>query len=390
MIRITDNNINTLIYLDHNATTPVAPEVRAAMMPYLQGEFGNPSSSYWLGTKSKEGVEHARKEVASLLGCKNHEVIFTSGGSESNNMVLKGLIDFKNPENFHIITSAVEHPAILNPTLFLMKIGVKITILPVDNFGRVSIKDVQKAILPNTILISIMLANNETGTLQPINEISKTAREYGIPVHTDAAQAIGKIKVDVKELGVNFLTVAGHKLYAPKGIGALFIREGQQIIPLIHGAGQESGRRAGTENVILAAGLGAACRIAGEGLQKNHKKMEMLRDRLQKLLFEDLDGLVLNGHPEERLPNTLNVAIPGLDGGKILEGLPEVMASKGAACHDQTVKLSHVLAAMAVSSETGMGTLRLTVGRDNTMDQMDEAARLIIKQVNRMRDQTSE
>jgi len=383
---MTKNNPNTLIYLDHNATTPVAQEVVAAMMPYLQEEFGNPSSGYWLGTKAKEGVEQARKEVASLLGCQNHEVIFTSGGSESNNMVLKGLIDFKNPEKFHIITSAVEHPAILNPALFLMEIGVKVTILPVNHFGQVDPEDVQKAILPNTTLITIMLANNETGTLQPIKEISKIAQEYDIPVHTDAAQAIGKIEVKVNELGVNFLTVAGHKLYSPKGIGALFIREGQYITPLIHGAGQESGKRAGTENVTLAVGLGAACRIAKERFKDNYKKMDMLRNRLQDLMFEGLDGLVLNGHPKERLPNTLNGAIPGLDGGQILEGLPSIMASTGAACHDKTVKLSHILAAMAVPPEIGMGALRLTVGRDNTMEQMDEAARLIIDQVNRMRD----
>jgi len=383
---MTKNNPNTLIYLDHNATTPVAQEVVAAMMPYLQEEFGNPSSGYWLGTKAKEGVEQARKEVASLLGCQNHEVIFTSGGSESNNMVLKGLIDFKNPEKFHIITSAVEHPAILNPALFLMEIGVKVTILPVNHFGQVDPEDVQKAILPNTTLITIMLANNETGTLQPIKEISKIAQEYDIPVHTDAAQAIGKIEVKVNELGVNFLTVAGHKLYSPKGIGALFIREGQYITPLIHGAGQESGKRAGTENVTLAVGLGAACRIAKERFKDNYKKMDMLSNRLQDLMFEGLDGLVLNGHPKERLPNTLNVAIPGLDGGQILEGLPSIMASTGAACHDKTVKLSHILAAMAVPPEIGMGALRLTVGRDNTMEQMDEAARLIIDQVNRMRD----
>lgn len=383
---MTENNPDTLIYLDHNATTPVAQEVIAAMMPYLQEEFGNPSSGYWLGTKAKEGVEQARREIASLLGCQNHEVIFTSGGSESNNMVLKGLIDFKNPEKFHIITSAVEHPAILNPALFLMEIGVKITILPVNRFGQVDPEDIQKAILPNTTLITIMLANNETGTLQPIKEISKIAREYDIPVHTDAAQAVGKIEVDVNELGVNFLTVAGHKLYGPKGVGALFIREGQYITPLIHGAGQESGKRAGTENVTLATGLGAACRIAKERLKDNYKKMDMLRNRLQDLMFEGLDGLVLNGHPKERLPNTLNVAIPGLDGGQILEGLPSIMASTGAACHDKTVKLSHVLAAMSVPPKTGMGALRLTVGRDNTMEQMDGAARLIINQVNRMRD----
>jgi cysteine desulfurase len=372
-------------YLDHNATTPVDPDAIKAMMPFLQKEFGNPSSGYSLGIRAKEGVDRARQEVASLLKCRKHEVIFTSGGSESNNMVLKGLIDFKNPKKFHIVTSAVEHPAILNPVLFLMELGVGVTILPVDSFGQVDPRDVQEAILPNTILITIMLANNETGTLQPIKEISKIAQEHGIAVHTDAAQAVGKTDVDVDELGIDFLTLAGHKLYGPKGIGALYIRNDQNITPLIHGAGQESGKRAGTENVILTAGLGAACRIAKKKLVDDFMEMTMLRNLLQELLFEGLDGLVLNGHPEDRLPNTLNVSVPGLEGTQILEGLPTIMASTGAACHDQTVKLSHVLSAMSVPLEIGMGALRLSVGRSNTMDQIEEAAQLIINQVKRMR-----
>ncbi len=376
---------DSLIYLDHNATTPVDPEAVKAMMPYLQKEFGNPSSNYSLGQRAKEGVEHARQEIASLLKCQPNEVIFTSGGSESNNLVLKGLIDLKNPEKSHVITCAVEHPAILNPALFLMELGVEVTILPVDSLGQVDPKDVHDAILPNTTLITIMLANNETGTLQPIQKISRIAQEHGIAVHTDAAQAIGKIEVDVNELGVDFLTVAGHKLYGPKGIGALYIRKNRDITPLIHGAGQESGKRAGTENIILAAGLSTACRIAKKKFKDNFQKMEMFRNRLQKLLFEGLEGLVLNGHPEERLPNTLNVSVPGLEGNRILEGLPTIMASTGAACHDQTVKLSHVLSAMAVPPEIGMGALRLSVGRSNTMDQIEEAAQLIINQVKRMR-----
>jgi cysteine desulfurase len=348
-------NSGKFIYLDHNATTPVDPEAVKVMLPYLQEEFGNPSSGYALGLKAKQGVEQARKEVASILGCENDEVIFTSGGTESNNMVLKGLIDFKNPEKFHMITCAVEHPAILNPAVFLMELGVNVTILPVDRFGQVRPDAVQKAILPNTGLISIMLANNETGTLQPIKEISNIAREHGIPVHTDAAQAVGKIEVNVNELGVDFLSVAGHKVYGPKGVGALFIRNGRNLTPLMHGAAQEAGKRAGTENIILAAGLGAACHVARERLKHDIKNMKTLRDRLQELLFGELDGLVLNGHPHERLPNTLNVSVPGLEGGQILEGLPTLMAS-----------------------------LRLTVGRSNTMDQIEKAAELIINQVKRM------
>ena len=382
---MTDRNSERFIYLDHNATTRVDQEAVKAMMPYLKDEFGNPSSGYLLGMRAKEGLERAREEVALLLGCQNQEIVFTSGGSESNNMVLKGLIDFIRPEKFHIITSAVEHPAILNPLLFLMELGVKVTVLPVDPLCRVDPEAVKKAILPQTTLITIMLANNETGTLQPIKEISKIGREHGIPIHTDAAQAVGKMEVDVNDLGVDFLSVAGHKLYAPKGVGALYIRNGQDLTPLIHGAGQEYGKRPGTENIILAAGLGAACRIAKKRLKSDYQNMETLRNRLQELLFKGLDDLVLNGHPEKRLPNTLNIAVPGIEGGLILEGLPKIMASTGAACHDRIVKLSHVLSAMGVAPEIGMGALRFSVGRSNTFEQIEEAAGLIINQVKWMR-----
>ena len=376
-----------LIYLDHNATTPVDPAAVNAMIPFMEDEFGNPSSGYDLGARAKEGVEQARREVASLLGCDPDEVIFTSGGSESNNMVLKGVIDFKCPEKFHVITSAVEHPAILNPALFLMELGVKLTVLPVDRFGRVDPAKVKEAILPDTVLISIMLANNETGTLQPVREISEIGKAHGIAVHTDAAQAVGKLDVDVEDLEVDFLTVAGHKFYGPKGVGALYIRDGRKITPLIHGAGQEVGKRAGTENIILAAGLGAACATAKKRLTQDIHNIRTLRDRLEKLLFEGIEGLVLNGSPDERLPNTLNVSVPALEGAGILEGVPKIMASTGAACHDKTIKLSHVLSAMGVPPEIGMGALRLTVGRSNTMDQIEEAAQLIINQVKGMRNE---
>ncbi|RLB30336.1 MAG: cysteine desulfurase NifS [Deltaproteobacteria bacterium] len=369
------------IYLDHNATTPVDPAVLSAMMPYLRNEFGNPSSGYPLGIRAKESIEQARKDVASLLGCKPGEIIFTSGGTESNNMVLKGVVDFRAPQETHIVTCAVEHPAILNPALFLVELGVKVTVLSVDRSGLVDPADVAEAILPETKLISIMLANNETGTIQPLKEISKVAREKGIPVHTDAAQAVGKLQVDVNELGVDFLTVAGHKVYAPKGVGALFIREDRHIQPLIHGAAQEGGKRAGTENVILAVGLGAACRIAAQRLKEDMEKMQLYRDRLQELLFGEIEGLVLNGHPTLRLPNTLNVSVPGLEGNLILQGLTGLMASTGAACHDKRVKLSHVLSAMGVPPKIGMGALRLTVGRTNTLEQIEEAAGMIVGRV---------
>ncbi len=374
-----------IIYLDHNATTPIDPAAVQAMRGVMEEEFGNPSSAYFLGKRAKELVDEARSDLASLLGCDPDEVIFTSGGSESNNMVLKGIMDLRRPDEFHIITSAVEHPAILNPALFLMELGVEVTVLPVDRFGRVNPDDVQKALRPQTSLISIMLANNETGTLQPVKDVVRIGRENSIPVHTDAAQAVGKLPFDVRDLGVDFLSVAGHKLYAPKGVGALFIKKGRNLTPLIHGASQEMGKRAGTENSILAVGLGKACKVAKQRIREDVIHSKTVRDKLEDLLFKNLDRLVLNGHPSDRLPNTLNVSVPGVEGAKILEGIPSLMASTGAACHDRSVKLSHVLSAMGVAPEVGMGALRFSVGRNNTMEQIERAAWLIIERVNALR-----
>jgi len=354
-------------------------------MECMDEDFGNPSSGYTLGVRAKEKVETARRQVAALLGCKSSEVIFTSGGSESNNMAIKGLIDFSKPRKHHIITSAVEHPAILNPVLYCQELGVRLTVLPVDHYGIISLDDLQKSIKPDTCLISIMLANNETGTLQPVKEIAGIAKEYGVPFHTDAAQAVGKIPVDVNELGVDLLSVAGHKFYGPKGAGALFIREGLNVTPLIHGAGQESGKRAGTENVVFASGLGVACRVAGESLKQDITGIKALRDRLQEMLFDNIEGLVLNGHPEKRLPNTLNISVPHIEGARMLEGLPGLAASTGAACHDRSVKLSHVLSAMKVSPEVGMGALRLSLGRSNDVNQIETAAAQIIARVKEMK-----
>ena len=301
-------------------------------------------------------------------------------------MVIKGLVNPAHASGCHVITSSVEHPGRFEPGP-----------LPHGARGRpdgpprgrpgpgVDPDDVRRAIGPKTVLISVMLANNETGTLEPVKEIARIAREREVPVHTDAAQAVGKIPVDVGELGVDFLTVAGHKLYAPKGAGALFVREGRTLTPLVHGAAQEGGRRAGTESPIMAAGLGEACRVAGDRLQDDTRNARAMRDRLQALLFEAVDDLVLNGPEGERLPNTLNVCVPGVEGAAILEGVPSIYASTGAACHDRTVSLSHVLSAMGVSPEVGMGALRLTVGRSNTMEQIEEAAGLLIECIRRMR-----
>lgn len=375
-----------MIYLDYNATTPLDGEVVDAISRHMSGNcWGNPSSSHIAGVRAKEVLEAARKQVADLLGCRPGEVVFTSGGTESNNAVLMGVAYSLRKKGKHIITSSIEHPSILQPALFLLENGWDVTFLPVDGSGLVDPADLRKAIRPDTILISIMHANNETGTVQPITDMSSIAREHGILFHTDAAQTAGKIETAVDTLGVDFLAMCGHKLYAPKGIGVLYIREGLRIEPLIHGSGQEGGRRPGTENVILAIGLGAACVSARRFLDAEGGNRERgLRDLLLELITSAIPEVVLNGHGEKRLPNTLNISFPGLSGGKILEGIPEVCASTGAACHDRSVGVSHVLAAMGVSKEVGMGAVRLSVGRPTTEVEVREAARLIVNTVRGM------
>lgn len=317
------------IYLDFNASTPIAAEVTTAMQEILDSSlFGNPSSDHWAGRPAHEAVEKARTQVATLLGCVPDEVVFTSGGSEANNQALKGTFFASRHGHPHIITTQVEHPAILSPCRFLERLGAQVTLLPVDSFGRVDPDDVRRAVKPETILVSVMHANNDVGTIQPIAEISRVARELRIPFHTDAAQSIGKIRTNVGELGVDLLSVAGHKLYGPKGVGALYIRTGLQLEPLIHGAGHEAGRRAGTENVLLDVGLGAACELAESWI--GMEAILNLRDQFwNRLTSEFGNGVLLNGHPTERLPNTLNVSFPGRVGVDILHLLPSVAASTG-------------------------------------------------------------
>lgn len=374
-----------MIYLDYNATTPLAAEVVQGIQPYLQEEFGNPSSDYPLGQRAKAAVEGARAKVAALLGALPEEIVFVSGASEANNWVLKGVAHYRQAQGRHLVTTTIEHPAVLNPCLFLLEEGWEVTFVKVDGRGLVDPEEIRRAIRPGTVLISVMLANNETGAIQPVAAISKVAREHGIPLHTDAAQAVGKIPVNVRELGVDFLTVAGHKLYAPKGIGALYIRAGQQLTPLIHGASQEGGRRAGTENVILDVALGLACELAQQRLTADMAHFQANRDQLYALLAAGFPGLVLNGPVRERLPNTLNVSFPHLSGSEILAGIPELAASTGAACHGPEVKLSHVLAAMGVPPEVGKGAVRLSVGRRTTPADVSRAADLILDRVRSLR-----
>lgn len=362
--------MNKRIYLDFNASTPAAPEVITAMRAVMEEPYGNPSSGHWAGTAAREALEKARAQVAGVLGCKPAEVVFTSGGSEANNAAIKGLFFAKTASNPHIITTQVEHPAILNPCRFLERLGALVTYLPVDRFGRVDPGDVQRALRPSTVLISVMHANNEVGTTQPIQEIARIARPRGVLLHSDAAQSVGKIPTNVRELGVDLLSVAGHKLYAPKGVGALYIREGVSIEPLIHGAGHESGRRAGTENVLLDVALGAACELAlSRGVTD---AVRTLRDLFWRMLQDKFgDRVVLNGHPFQRLPNTLNVSFLGTSGAEMLGRVPEVAASTGSACHAGSVELSPVLRAMGVSPEVGMGAVRFSLGRTTTRDDIE-------------------
>ena len=364
------------IYLDFNASTPIAPEVAEAMKPFLTQHYGNPSSHHWAGEPAKEAVEQARRQVADLLQCQPDEIVFTSGGSESNNHVIKGAFFASKEKKGHLITTRIEHPAVLNPCRFLEGIGAEVTYVDVDRYGRVDPGDIEKAVTARTVLITVMHANNEVGTIQPIEEISRIAKKHKILFHTDAAQSVGKIDTKVNELGVDLLSLAGHKLYAPKGVGALYIREGTSIEPLIHGAGHESGRRAGTENVLLIVGLGKACEIARKYLEDN--KIRNLRDRLWTLLHDNFgNGVILNGHPSHRLPNTLNVSFVGKIGCDILPRLNGVAASTGAACHSGSVELSPVLKAMGVPPEVGMGAIRFSLGRTTTPEELESVIQLL-------------
>jgi cysteine desulfurase len=358
------------IYLDYNASTPIDPAVAAAMKPFLHDHFGNPSSGHWASTGAKAALEMARSQVAALLGCHNDEIVFTSGGSEANNLALKGAYFALRGKGDHIVTTRIEHPAIIEPCRFLERLGAQITFLPVDGTGRVDPDDVRRAITPRTILVSIMHANNEVGTIEPIEECARIAHEHDILFHTDAAQSVGKIPTDVNQLGVDLLSIAGHKVYAPKGVGALFVRRSVFLEPLIHGAGHESGRRAGTESALLAVGLGKASELARDLSPMD--RVRALRDHfwaeLQKLFG---NRVALNGHPTHRLPNTLNVSFVGRIGAEILARLDGVAATTGSACHSGRIELSPVLEAMGVEAEVGMGAVRFSLGRATTRDEID-------------------
>jgi cysteine desulfurase len=358
------------IYLDCNASTPIDPAVATAMKPFLEDHYGNPSSGHWASTEAKTALETARGQVAALLGCNNDEIVFTSGGSEANNLAVKGSYFALRDKGDHIITTRIEHPAIIAPCRFLEHLGARVTYLPVDATGRIDPNDLRKAITARTILVSIMHANNEVGTIEPIEDCARIAREHGVLFHTDAAQSAGKVPTNVNELGVDLLSIAGHKVYVPKGVGAVFLRRGVRFEPLIHGAGHEGGRRAGTESALLAVGLGKACELARDLAPMD--RVRALRDHFWHELRNRFgNGVVLNGHPTHRLPNTLNASFVGLVGAEILERLEPVAASTGSACHSGRIELSPVLEAMGVAPEIGLGAIRFSLGRTTARDEID-------------------
>ncbi len=368
------------IYLDHNATTPVAPEVFAAMAPWLQQHYGNPSSSHVYGRRAAQAVARAREQVAGLIGAQPREVVFTGCATEANNLALLGAAQAMDPAQRHLAISSIEHPAVAAPAAALRDRGWQVTVVPVDDHGRTSAAAVEQALRAETALVSVMHANNEVGTLQPIADIAAITRRRGILLHTDAAQSVGKLPVNVDALGVDLLTIAGHKFGAPKGVGALYVRTGMPIRPILHGAEQEHGLRPGTENVALIVAFGAAAALAAADLPALSARLRLLRDRLHDRLAAGVPGLQLNGHAEQRLPNTLHVSFPGVDGRELLAAVADtVAASVGSACHSDHDTVSGVLAAMGIDAARARGAVRLSVGRTTGADEVDCAAAALVQ-----------
>ena len=364
------------IYLDYNATTPIAPEVADAMIPMIRERFGNPSSSHWSGMDAKDAVDLARRQIAQLLECSTEEIIFTGCATESNNLAVLGSALFRKAG--HIITSAIEHPAVLEVCRYCRQQGFDLSILPVDGDGLINPADVKSAIRPNTILITIMHANNETGVIQPVKTISDIARSHGIPFHTDAAQSCGKIRVTADDTGADLLTIAGHKFYGPKGIGALYIRKGTQIRKIFHGANHENNLRPGTENVVGIIGLGAACELASRNLPERTAHLKFTRDLLHQLILEKSPDVRMNGPEFQRLPNTLSLGFKNLTTSSLLNELLDLAVSAGAACHSAgQIDISHVLKAMNVPAEYAMGTLRFSTGMMTTEAEIRIAAGMV-------------
>jgi cysteine desulfurase len=371
------------VYLDYNATTPIDPEVFKAMLPYLQTHYGNPSSAYAMGQANKVAINKARQQVAALIKATPDEIYFTACATESNNLALQGVAFANRDKGKHLITSATEHPAVINVCKYLETQGFDVSYLPVDANGQVHPEDLKKALRPDTVLVSIMLANNEVGTLQPINELAAIARQHKVLFHTDAAQALGKIETDVQQLGVDLLSIAGHKLYAPKGIGALYVKKGTSIKPQLYGASQENGLRPGTENVPYMVALGLACEIAGRDYKRNVSVMLSAKERLLNGLKSHLGELItVNGAAAPTLPNTLSVAFKGVDAHALVASISdEVLLATGSACHAHSIEPSAVLKAMHVDTVTALSTVRISTGKHTSFEDIDKAIEVIVKKV---------
>jgi len=378
-----------LIYLDNAASTAVHPEVIKEMMPYFDSQYGNPSSIHQFGRKAKNAIEKARKQVAALIGAEPDEILFTSGGTESNNTILYGITKLQGShlDQNHIITSSIEHEAILQPCKKFENIGIKITYLPVDEHGIVNPDDITNSINPHTVLVSIMFANNEVGTIQPIKEISEICKKYQIPFHTDAVQAVGKVPINVKELGVDALSISSHKINGPKGIGALFIKKGVIITPQILGGGQENGMRSGTENVASIVGFGKACEIAKERLNENISHFQTLHSSMLSKIVKEISHVKLNGHPGKRIFNNIHLTFLGVQGEDLIIKLDEhgIAASTGSACSVHTQKASHVLKAMGFNHEQITGSLRISFGYMNTLNEVNQTVEVLKKVVAELR-----
>ena len=375
------------VYLDHNATTPVAPEVLAAMLPYFSEEYGNASSIHTFGQHARGAVEAARESVAELLGARPAEIMFSSGGTESNNHAIFGAVGAAHGGPKHVITSAIEHSAVLDPCSALEKRGVVVTVLPVDREGVVNPEDVRRAIRPETVLITIMLANNELGTIEPLEEIGKIAAQTGVTLHTDAVQAAGKIPIDVKKLGVHLLSISAHKLYGPKGVGALYVRKGTRLEPLLYGGHSERDRRPGTEDVSSIAGLGKAAELALTHMKEEGRRIAALRDRLENGLLERIPHARVNGYRARRTPNTTNLTLPFIEGESMVIALDlkGIACSTGAACSSGSVEPSHVLTAIGLAPEDARATLRLSLGHQTTDEEIDFALDTIPPVIDRLR-----
>jgi cysteine desulfurase len=373
------------IYLDYNATTPVAAEVLEAVLPALREAWGNPSSRHAWGRQARQAVDRARAEVAGLLGCAPSEIVFTSGGTESDNAAIIGVAEARAGRGRHVVTTAIEHPAVEAACGYLERRGWSVTRVLPGADGRVRPAAVAAALRPDTVLVSVMHANNESGIVQPLPEISRIAHERGVVVHTDAAQSVGKLPVRVDDLGADLLTVAGHKLYAPKGVGALYLRAGTPFAAFLHGGSHEGGRRPGTENTPAIVGLGAACALAAREADALGPRLRALRDRLEQRLLAGIPDAVVHGGGSERLPNTLSIALPGIDANRLLDELEGVAAASGAACHAGEPTPSRVLRAMGVPDSLARSTLRLSVGRPTTPEEVDAAALRIHEAARRLR-----